>query len=171
MKPRFPIAILCLLFITLMIGGCAPLPDGPGTRLTEEPKLSELAGTYELTAESLALLRSFGFSRELMDRKHLIHLKADGSCTYEGAVSYNKLSPKEDRRSIEAAGSWRLSTEKHGVDYVVLNLDLRTNAGEGVLQNFRLARFQGHYVFWTWASDPDDQTCIIFEEREANPRP
>jgi hypothetical protein len=157
---KLPVLTFCL---GALLFSCIPLPDGPGRRVTEKPEISDLVGKYSIINDSLKFLRKSGFDQSHSDPKNVIILNADRSCIFEGWSTYNNLSSKEDRKKIQAQGTWKFSSEKYIVSYVVIDLDLKFIQGEQVRRSFRLAKINGEYVLWDWASDPDERNYCIFK--------
>ena len=152
----------------LIVAGCGlPIPDGPGQRITEIPPVSELVGTWILTADSVKDLKGEGFKNDLYGHAHTISLYADGKCEVN---AYDSYCVYWTNHYIASTGTWKTAVQKEVVKYVVLTIqwgDRNSSTNWGVF-DMRLAKDGGRLVLWSCMTDPDER--IYYEFAKDQPK-
>ena len=145
-KLFFILAITCCITSV----GCGILPDR-NVKRTVDP--AELVGIWELTSESLALLKREGYT-PATDQVHRLEFLPDGEMSYASVhdgVEFNYV----DQRAV-----WYVKNENK-IAITIKQPNLTTYSGFGIAEE------NGRLILWSFLGDPDSWEFIEYKRINA----
>lgn len=129
-------------------------------RLHRPVAAQEVVGTWDLSADSIAMAGRVYYDKPYLPAKSTVHqleLRADGTCRFRSLLDWT------DTRYVDCAGTWKVRPDGNSAD--ISELELNLNLKRGFSTSLQFGEEDGKLFIWTNWLDPDGGDILRYERR------